>query len=85
MYFETLNANIFPEFLYHPHLLLKVKGIFCARTLRCVFTVGATKNSRISSPRKMVSCYVCSVREVLGHEYNTNQWPLFIESSKVSL
>jgi len=28
--------------------------IFCTRTLRCVFTVGAMKNSRISSPRKMV-------------------------------
>jgi len=29
-------------------------GIFYARTLRRVFTVGAMKNSRISSPRKMV-------------------------------
>jgi len=28
--------------------------IICARTLRCVFTVGAMKNSRISSPMKMV-------------------------------
>jgi hypothetical protein len=31
-------------------------GIFCASTLRYVVTVGAMKNSRISSPRKMVSC-----------------------------
>ena len=28
---------------------------------------------------------VCSVMEVLGHEYNTDQWRLFIDSSKVSL
>jgi len=29
--------------------------------------------------------YVCSVMEVLGHEYNPDQWRLFIDSSKVSL
>ena len=29
-------------------------GIFCVRTLRCVFTVGAMKNSRISCPSKML-------------------------------
>jgi len=28
---------------------------------------------------------VCSVMEVLGHEYNPDQWRLFIDSSKVSL
>ena len=28
---------------------------------------------------------VCSVIEVLGHEYNPDQWRLFIGSSKVSL
>ena len=28
---------------------------------------------------------VCSVMEVLGLEYNLNQWHLFIESSRVSL
>jgi len=27
----------------------------------------------------------CSVTEVLGHEYNPDQWRLFIDSSKVSL
>jgi len=27
----------------------------------------------------------CSVMEVLGHEYNPDQWRLFIDSSKVSL
>ena len=32
-------------------------GIFCARTLMCVFTVGAMKNTKISFPRKMVSCF----------------------------
>jgi len=28
---------------------------------------------------------VCSVMEVIGHEFNTDQWRLFIDSSKVSL
>jgi hypothetical protein len=28
---------------------------------------------------------VCSVMEVLGHEYNLDQWPLFTDLSKVSL
>ena len=28
---------------------------------------------------------VCSIMEVLGHEYNPDQWRLFIVSSKVSL
>ena len=28
---------------------------------------------------------VCSVMEVPGHEYNPEQWRLFIDSSKVSL
>ena len=28
---------------------------------------------------------VCSVMEILGHECNTDQWRLFINSSKVSL
>ena len=28
---------------------------------------------------------VCSVMEVLGHEFNSDQWRLFIDSSKVSL
>jgi len=28
---------------------------------------------------------ICSVMEVLGHEYNPDQWRLFIGSSKVSL
>jgi len=28
---------------------------------------------------------VCSIMEVLGHEYNLDQWHLFIDSSKVSL
>jgi len=33
-----------------------------------------------------VFCYdVCSVMEVLGHEFNPNQWRLFVDSSKVSL
>jgi len=28
---------------------------------------------------------VCSVMEVLGHEYNPDQWRLFVDSSKMSL
>jgi len=28
---------------------------------------------------------VCSIMEVLGHEYNLDQWHLFTDSSKVSL
>jgi hypothetical protein len=27
VYFLTLNSNMFPEFLYHSHLLLQVKGL----------------------------------------------------------
>jgi hypothetical protein len=27
MYFWMLNSNMFPEFLYHPHLSLQVKGL----------------------------------------------------------
>ena len=27
MYFWTLNSNMFPEFLYRPHLSLHVKGL----------------------------------------------------------
>jgi hypothetical protein len=27
MYFWTLNSNMFPEFLYHPHFSLQVKGL----------------------------------------------------------
>jgi len=51
-----------------------------------VFTVGAMKKSRISSFRKVVSCFaICSVMEVLGHEYYPDQWSLFINSSKVNL
>jgi hypothetical protein len=28
---------------------------------------------------------VCSIMEILGHEYNTDQWRLFLNSSRVSL
>ena len=33
----------------------------------------------------VVFCNVCSVMEVLGHEYNPDQLGLFIDSSNVSL
>ena len=35
-----------------------------------------------------MSCFAmtfCSIMEVLGHEYNPDQWRLFIDSSKGSL
>jgi hypothetical protein len=50
--------------------------------------MGAINNSRISSLRKMVLCFAMmffSIMEFLGHEYNPDQWRLFIGSSKVSL
>ena len=41
------------------------------------------KNSRMNG---VVFCNdVCSVMEVLGHEFNPDQWRLFVDSSKVSL
>jgi len=44
-------------------LVSRLKGwIFCVRTLRCVFTVGAMKNSRISSPRKICVLQWCLFR-----------------------
>ena len=33
----------------------------------------------------MICSGVFSVMEILGHEYNRDQWCLFIDSSKVSL
>jgi hypothetical protein len=57
VYFRTLNSNNFPEFLYHPNLSFQVKGRESLRQdTKLCFTVGAIKNSRISSPRKM-SCF----------------------------
>ena len=58
MYFWTLNSNMFPEFLYHPHFSLQVKGWnLLPQDTEVFFTVGAVKNLRISSPRKMVYCF----------------------------
>jgi len=38
------------------------------------------------SRENVVFCnHVCSIMEVLGHEYNPDQWRLFRDSSKVSL
>jgi hypothetical protein len=51
---------MFPEFLYHPHLSLQVKGMeFSAPGYRLVFLpwAGRHEELRISSPRKMVSCF----------------------------
>jgi hypothetical protein len=50
--------------------------------------VGAMKNSRISSPRKMVSCFAMMfvpLWKFLALNKNPDQWRLFIDSSKVGL
>jgi len=64
----------------------QVKGIFCARTL-CFYHGRHEKFKDFSSQEDgVVFCNdVCSVMEVLGLEYNPDQWRLFIDSSKVSL
>jgi len=43
--------------LLHTHLLYVERLESSAPGHLCVFTVGAMKNSRISSPRKMVLCF----------------------------
>jgi hypothetical protein len=62
---------------------LKSWNLLCQDT-KCVYTVGAMKNSRISSPWKMVLCFAMMFVP-LWHEYNPDQLHLFIHSSKVSL
>jgi hypothetical protein len=89
MYFWTQNSNVFPEFLYHPHLSLKVKGLesFAPGHLG-VFYRGRHEefNYFFSLEYAVVFCKaVCSVMNVLIHEYNPDQWRLFIDSSKQSL
>ena len=79
---------MFPEFLYHPHLSLQVKGLeSSARTPRCVYC-GRHEEFKdfFSLEDDVVFCNdVCSFMEVLGHKYNPHRWRLFIDSSKVSL
>jgi len=82
-----LNSNMFPEFLYHPRFSLQVKGLESSAPGLFFSAVGAMKNSRISSPRKIVSCFAMLFVPLwtLSHEYNPDQWRWFIDSSKVSL
>jgi hypothetical protein len=80
---------MFLEFLYHPHLLLQVKGMeSSAPGYYMCFYRGRHEEFKdfFSQEDGVVFCNdVCSVMEVLGHEYNPDQWRLFIDSSKVSL
>ena len=148
MYFWTLNSNMFPEFLYHPHLSLsdnessdkdvsqannsmdcdptfagacssneshlltqgdlneiihdlnlskkqgellgsRLKGwnLLHQNTKVCFYHGHHEEFKDIFSQEDGdVFCNdVCSLMEVLGHEYNPNQWCLFSDSSKVSL
>ena len=87
MYFWTLNSNMFPEFLYHPHFSLQVKGLESS-VADGVFLPWAPWRIMdfFSQEDGVVFCNdVWSVMEVLGHECNPDQWRLFIDSSKVSL
>jgi len=62
--------------------------IFCPRTLRCVFYGRRHKEFKdfFSQEDGFVFCNdIYSIMEVLGHEYNPDQWSLFIDSSKVNL
>jgi len=80
---------MFSEFLYRPHLSLQVTGLesSCQDTKVC-FYCGSHEELKEFFSREdgVVFCNdVCSIMEVLGHEYNPDQWRLFIGSSKVCL
>jgi len=89
MYFRALNSNMFPEFLYHPHHSLQDKGWNLLRQdTKVCFYRGRheeLKNFFSQEDGAVFCCVVCSVMEVLGHEFNPDQWCLSIDSSKVSL
>jgi len=61
--------------------------IFCGRTLRCVLPGRHEKLKGFFSQKDgEVFCNdICSVMDVLGHEFNADQWRLFIDSSKERL
>ena len=89
MYFWTLNSNMFQEFSITHTLRSRLKGWNLLRqdTKVCFCRVRHEEFKDLFSQEDgVVFCnYVCSVMEVLGHEYNPDQWRLFIDSSKVSL
>ena len=62
-------------------------GIFCARTVVCFYRGHHEEfKDLFSQEGGVMFCNdVCSVIEVLGHEFNPDQWRLFIDSSKVRL
>ena len=65
---------MFPEFLYHPHLSLRVKGLeSSAPGCECVFYLGRLQEFKdfFSQEDGVVFCNdVCSIMEVLAREYN---------------
>ena len=77
---------MFPEFLYHPHLSLEVKGLeSSAQDIKVCFYCGRHEEFKdfFSQEDGVVFCNnVCSIMEVLGHEFNPDQWCLFTDSSK---
>jgi len=82
--FWTLNSNMFPEFLYHPHLSLQVQGLESLRQdTKVCFYCGRHEEFKdfFSHKDGVVFCNdICSLMEVLGHEYNPDQWHLFFDS-----
>jgi len=89
MYFWMLNSNMFPESLYHLHLSLQVKGWnLLHQDTKVCFYRGRHEEFKdlFSQEDSVVFCNdISSVMEVLGHEYNPDQWRLSIDSSEVSL
>jgi len=66
---------------------LKVWNLLCQDTKVCFYRGRHEefKDFFFQEDGVVFSDDVCSVMEVLGHEYNTDKWRLFIDSSKVSL
>jgi len=88
MYFWTLNSNMFPEFLYHPHFPSRLKGWNLLRqdTKLCFYRGPHEEFKDFFSQEDGVFYNdICSVMEVHGSEYNPDQWPLLIDSSKLRL
>ena len=89
MYIWRLSSNVFPEFLYHPHPSLHVKGLksLCQGTKACFYD-GRNEEFKDFTSKEDVVLFckdICSVVEVLGHEHNQDQWRLFTDLPRVSL
>ena len=89
MYVWTLNSNMFPEFLNHPQFSLQVKRLESSAPWHYgVFSPWAPwriEGFLLPGRLCLVSKRFFSVMGVLGHEYNPDQWRLFLDSSKVKL